>query len=66
VSFAQFTDPQFLDASAPGGMNPAMATLSGALTSVGSAAWAAPGLLAPEAMTVAFSGMVASVGLPLP
>ena len=61
-----FTDPQFLDANGTGGMNMAMGTVSGAVAAIGSGAWATPGLLAPEAMTVAFSGLVATVGLPRP
>ena len=66
MKIASFQDPQFLDASAAGGLNPAFATVSGSVASVGSGAWAAPGLLAPDAMTLAFSGMVATVGLPPP
>jgi hypothetical protein len=61
-----FTDPQLLDASAPGGLNPAFGAVSGNFASIGKASWAAPGLSAPEAMTLSFSGMVASVGLPSP
>ena len=63
---AQFSDPQFLDAAAPGGLNPAFGLVSGSFASVGLGAWAAPGLSAPEAMTVSFSGMVATIGLPSP
>ena len=40
--------------------------VSGDLTSIGSANWGLPGLVAPEAMTLTFSGMVATVGLPSP
>ena len=47
-------------------MNAAFGTVSGSVASVGSGAWAAPGLLAPEAMTLAFSGMTVTVGLPSP
>jgi hypothetical protein len=66
MKLAQFTDPQILDASAPGGLNPAFGLVSGAFASMGSGTWAGPGLSAPEAMTVSFSGMVATVGLPAP
>lgn len=61
-----FTNPQFLDADGVGGMNPAMGVVSGAIASVGTANWAVAGLIAPEAMTVATSGMVMTVGLPSP
>ena len=40
--------------------------VSGDLTSIGFANWGLPGLVAPEAMTLTFSGMVATVGLPSP
>ena len=63
---AFFTDPQILDASAPGGLNPAFALVSGSFASLGSGTWAGPGLSAPEVMTVSFSGMAATVGLPAP
>lgn len=66
MKLAQFTDPQILDASAPGGLNPAFGLVSGSFASVGLGTWAAPGLSAPEAMTVSFSGMTATVGLPSP
>jgi hypothetical protein len=61
-----FTDPQFVDANGTGGLNAAFGTVSGAIAAVGSGAWAAPGLISPESMTLSFSGLVASVGLPLP
>jgi hypothetical protein len=66
MKYPLFSDPQFLDASAPGGLNPAFALVSGTFASLGTAAWAGPGLSAPEAMTVSFSGMVATIGLPSP
>ena len=61
-----FSDPQFLDASAQGGLNPAFGTVSGAIASMGNAVWDSPGLIAPEAMTVGFAGMTATIGLPSP
>ena len=66
MKLAQFTDPQIQDASAPGGLTPAFGLVSGAFASMGSGTWAGPGLSAPEAMTVSFSGTVATVGLPAP
>lgn len=65
-STPNFTDPQFVDAAGTGGLNAAFGTVSGAISALGSGAWAAPGLIAPEAMTVSFSGLVATVGLPQP
>lgn len=66
VKFPNFQDPQFLDASAPGGLNPAMALITSSFGAMGSGAWAAPGLIAPDAMVVTFSGMTANVSLPSP
>lgn len=66
MQFPNFTNPQFLDADGIGGMNPAMGVVSGAIASAGTADWSVPGLISPEAMTVTFSGMVATVGLPRP
>lgn len=66
VSWPSFTDPQFLDANGVGGLNAAMGVVSGAIAGAGSGTWAVPGLIAPEAMTVSFSGLVATVGLPQP
>jgi hypothetical protein len=66
VSFPNWTDPQFLDATGVGGLNAAMGTVSGAIASAGSGTWAVPGLISPEAMTVSFASLVATVGLPLP
>lgn len=61
-----FTDPQFVDAAGVGGLNTAFGSVSGTLSVIGSDIWAVPGLIAPEAMTLSFSGMVATVGLPAP
>ena len=66
MQIPNWTDPQFIDATAPGGLNPAFSLVSGSIASLGSGAWAVPGLLAPEAMTVSFAGMVATVTLPPP
>lgn len=66
VKFPNFQDPQFLDASAPGGLNPAMTLITSSFGAMGSGAWAAPGLIAPDAMAVTFSGMTANVSLPSP
>jgi len=66
TSWPEWTDPQFLDANGVGGMNAAEGVVSGSVASAGSGAWAAPGLLAPESMTVAFSGLVGAIGLPPP
>jgi hypothetical protein len=66
MNYPNFTDPQFLDANAPGGLNQAFGTVSGAFALMGSGVWAAPGLLAPDSMTLSFAGMTATVGLPLP
>ena len=66
MEYSNWTDPQFLDANGIGGMNLAETTVSGSIASAGSGAWAVPGLLAPETMTVSFSGLVATVGLPKP
>jgi hypothetical protein len=66
TSSPNFTDPQFLDAVGVGGLNSAFGTVSGSIAAAGSGMWAIPGLLSPEAMTVSFSGMVATVGLPPP
>ena len=63
----QFTQQQFIDATSSGGLNPAFGTVSGSIAGVGSGAWAAPGLIAPESMTVAFGGtMTGTIGLPNP
>jgi hypothetical protein len=66
VKYPNFTDPQFLDAAAPGGLNPAMSLIAASFGAIGSGVWAAPGLLAPDAMVVTFSGMTANVSLPSP
>jgi hypothetical protein len=66
TSWPNSTDPQFLDANGTGGLNAAWGAISGAVASIGSGAWTIPGLLSPEAMTVSFSGLVATVGLPQP
>jgi hypothetical protein len=66
MKVANFSANQFVDATGPGGLDAAFGTVSGAMTSVASGAWASAGLIAPEAMTVSFSGMTATVGLPQP
>jgi hypothetical protein len=66
TAWVNTTDPQFMDAGGVGGMNAMFGTVSGAIAGAGSGVWAVPGLLSPEAMTVAFSGMVATIGLPRP
>lgn len=66
MRWPQATDPQFLDALGVGGLNQAYGTVSGSIASVGSGAWALPGLLAPEAMGVTFNNLVATVTLPSP
>jgi hypothetical protein len=47
-------------------LNAAFNLASGAVSSAGMAVWALPGLLSPDAMTLTFAGMVASVGLASP
>ena len=66
MKLPNFVDPQFLDATAPGGLNPAMNLITASFAAEGSGIWATPGLLAPEAMVTTFSGMTANVSLPLP
>jgi hypothetical protein len=61
-----FTDPQFIDASAPGGLNQAFGAVSGSLASLASGAWAVPGLIDPENAGYGFSGMVTTANLQLP
>ena len=61
-----FTDPQFVDANGVGGLNAAFGTVSGAIAALGSGVWAFPGLVSPEGMTVSFSGLTATIGLPAP
>ena len=63
-----FTDPQFLDSNGSGGLNGAFSgAVFQSILSYGSGIWtAAGGLVAPEAMTVVFSGMVASLTLGTP
>ncbi len=66
MKIPQFTDPQFLDAAGVGGMNAAFGSVSGAIAAVGSGFWAGPGLVAPEAMGLTFSGMVGTAVLSNP
>lgn len=66
IKYPVFTDPQFVDASGVGGLNAAVGTVSGSIGSVGLGVWATPGLLAPESMTYAGSGLTANVTLPPP
>lgn len=63
---AQFSEQQFVNATGVGGLNNGFGTASGAIAAVASGLWALPGLLAPEAMGVSFSGLVATVTLPAP
>lgn len=66
TKWPNFIDPQFLDANGTGGLVAAMGTVSGAIASVGSGAWALPGLIAPDSANISFSGMVATINLPAP
>jgi hypothetical protein len=66
MKYSVYTDPQFLDAAGVGGLNSGVTTTTDAITSLGNAVWAGPGLVTPEAMTIAFSGTTATVGLPRP
>lgn len=66
MQYPNFVDPQFVDANGVGGLNAAFGTVSGAIVALGSGVWAFPGLVAPEGMTVSFSGLTATVGLPAP
>ncbi len=59
-------DPQFIDANGPSGLNAAMGTVSGSIALLVSGANPLPGLQYPEAMTVSFTGLVATVTLPAP
>jgi hypothetical protein len=61
-----FVDPQFVDANGVGGFNASFGTVSGSIASLTSGLYTTPGLIAPEAMGVSFSGLVATVNLPLP
>lgn len=62
-----FSDPQFLDATAPGGLTPAFGMVSGSLAAAGSGVWAYPGILSLEARNLALpGGMVLTVQLPAP
>src|SRR4051812_21362635 len=63
---ANWTNPQFVDATSISGLNAAFALVSGTVSSVGSGVWALPGLLSPQAMGLTFSGMVGSVSLASP
>lgn len=63
---ANFTNPQFVDATGTGGLNPAFGAVSGAIANTGSGTFSVPGLIAPEAMGVSFAGLNATVTLPLP
>jgi hypothetical protein len=66
MKFPAFVDPQFMDATGLGGLNAAFGTVSGSIASLGSGMWAVPGLVAPEVMTLNWSGLVATVTLPPP
>lgn len=63
---AKFTDPQFVDANGVGGLNAAFGAVSGSIALLAAAGFVKPGLYQPELMTVAFSGLTATVGLPAP
>lgn len=66
TSFPNFTDPQFVDSNGVGGLNAAFGAVSGSVANAGSGAWAAPGLVSPEAAALSFSGMVGTIDLSLP
>lgn len=66
MKYPNFSELQFLDAAGVGGLNAAVAALTGSIASVGSGIWTAPGLIAPETMGLTFSGMVGTATLPAP
>lgn len=58
MKYANFTDPQFLDANGTGGLNFAFQSENASMASIGDAVWAAPGLLAPDEILIELGFLV--------